>query len=296
VRIVSLLPSATEILFSIGAGDSVVGVTFECDFPPDARTRRIVSDTSLTPGLTPAEIDAEVRARLAAGQDLYTLDEGALREIDPDLVITQDLCAVCAVDITEVDQALEHLGCRADVLTLDPMTLEEVLLSIETVGRATRTEEQAAELVRSLRQRLDDIADAVKDQPRPRIAMLEWTAPPFSSGHWVPDLVEAAGAESVLGTSGSRSVQIHWEDLSNAQADIIVVTPCGFRLHGARKLAEEVIAEGVLPAGVPVWAVDADAAFVRPGPRLIDGVQAIAHIAHPASVEAPEGMQTLVRP
>jgi len=296
VRIVSLLPSATEILFAVGAGDSVVGVTFECDYPPDARTRRIVSDTTLTPGLTPAEIDAEVRARLAAGQDLYTLDEGALRDIDPDLVVTQDLCAVCAVAITEVDQALKHLGCRADVLTLDPMTLEEVLRSIESVGQATKTEEAAAELVLSLRRRLERIAVAVKDQLQPRIAMLEWTAPPFSSGHWVPDLVAAAGAESVLGTSGSRSVQVTWDDVAQSQPDIIVVTPCGFRLDGAAQLAEEVVAAGVLPAGVPVWAVDADAAFVRPGPRLVDGVQAIAHIAHPTLVEAPDAMQILVRP
>jgi iron complex transport system substrate-binding protein len=176
------------------------------------------------------------------------------------------------------------------------MTLEEVLRSIEVVGRATRTEERATALVSSLRQRLDNIALAVQDQPRPRIAMLEWTAPPFSSGHWVPDLVSAAGAESVLGTSGRRSVQVTWEDVAQTQPDIIVVAPCGFRLEGARQLAQEVIAAGALPRGIPVWAVDADAAFVRPGPRLIDGVQAIAHIAHPNLVEAPDALQVLVRP
>jgi iron complex transport system substrate-binding protein len=180
-------------------------------------------------------------------------------------------------------------------LTLDPMTLEEVLLSIEAVGRATASEDRASSLVRDLRQRLNDIAAAVTGQPRPRIAMLEWTDPPFSSGHWVPDLVTAAGAESVLGISGSRSSQVTWADLSNAHPDIIVVTPCGFRLDGAQKLADELVAAGVLPANIPVWAVDADAAFVRPGPRLIEGVQAIAHIAHPSLVEAPEGMQTMVR-
>jgi iron complex transport system substrate-binding protein len=153
MRIVSLLPSATEILFAVGAGDDVVGVTFECDFPPEARQRRIVSNTTLPDGLTPVQIDAAVRARLAAGEDLYTLDEGALRAMHPDLVVTQDLCAVCAVDIGEVDKALEHLGCRADVLTLDPMSLDEVLVSIETVGRATGTEGQAAVLVPPLRSR-----------------------------------------------------------------------------------------------------------------------------------------------
>ena len=148
MRIVSLLPSATEILFAVGAGDHVVGVTFECDFPPEARNRQIVSNTSLPSGLTPSQIDAEVRARLAAGQDLYTLDADALRAIDPDLVVTQDLCAVCAVDVSEVDQALDYLGCRAAVVTLDPMTLTEVLASIGTVGRATDTPEPAAALVR----------------------------------------------------------------------------------------------------------------------------------------------------
>jgi iron complex transport system substrate-binding protein len=205
VRIVSLLPSATEILFAVGAGADVVGVTFECDFPPEARQRQIVSNTTLAAGLTPAQIDAAVRARTAAGEDLYTLDEGALRVLDPDLVVTQDLCAVCAVDISEVDKALEHLGCRADVVTLDPMTLDEVLASIETVGRATGSEERAEALVRVLRRRLDEVAKLVAARRRPRMAVLEWTDPPFSSGHWVPDMVRAAGATAVLGDSGERS-------------------------------------------------------------------------------------------
>jgi iron complex transport system substrate-binding protein len=295
VRIVSLLPSATEILFALGVGPEVVGVTFECDFPPEARTRRIVSNTTLPEGLSPSEIDAMVRARMAAGEDLYTLDEGALRTIDPNLVVTQDLCAVCAVDIAEVDQALEHLGCRAEVLTLDPMTLDEVLESIETVGRATGTQERAAELVGSLRQRLQQVAVAVAPHDRPRVAVLEWTDPPFSSGHWVPDMVNAAGAESVLGIGGERSKRVEWETITAARPDVIVVAPCGYRLDGATELAEQLVQAGVLPAGVPVWAVDADAAFVRPGPRVVDGVETLAHIAHPGAVEAPAGMALLIR-
>jgi iron complex transport system substrate-binding protein len=295
VRIVSLLPSATEILFAVGAGADVVGVTFECDFPPEARTRRIVSNTTLPEGLTPSEIDAVVRARMAAGDDLYTLDEGALRDIDPDLVVTQDLCAVCAVDIDEVDKALEHLGCRADVLTLDPMTLDEVLGSIGTVGRATATEQRASELVASLRQRLDRIALAVSGRPCPRLAVLEWTDPPFSSGHWVPDMVAAAGAMSVLGVSGERSRQVDWSALTDARPDVIVVAPCGYRLDGAKKLALALVDADVLPPGVPVWAVDADAAFVRPGPRVVDGVETLGHIAHPDAVSAPAGMLVQVR-
>jgi iron complex transport system substrate-binding protein len=295
VRIVSLLPSATEILFSVGAGDHVAGVTFECDFPPQARNCRIVSTTSLPSGLTPAQIDAEVRARMAAGEDLYTLDADALRAIDPDLVLTQDLCAVCAVDVAEVDQALDYLGCRAEVVTLDPMSLGDVLDSIITVGRATATVAAATTLVDDLQRRLTAVARAVSGRGRPRMAVLEWTDPPFSSGHWVPDMVSAAGALSVLGDGGQRSRQIEWADLVSARPEVIVVAPCGYRLDGGRRLAEEVVAAGVLPVGVPVWAVDADAAFVRPGPRLVDGVEALAHIAHPEVCRAPDGLTWPVR-
>jgi iron complex transport system substrate-binding protein len=295
VRIVSLLPSATEILFAVGAGADVVGVTFECDFPPEARQRRIVSNTTLPEGLTPLQIDAAVRARLAAGEDLYTLDEGALRAMDPDLVVTQDLCAVCAVDISEVDKALEHLGCRADVLTLDPMTLDEVIASIEAVGRATATEERASALAMTLRRRLDQLACAVATRPRPRMMLLEWTDPPFCAGHWVPDMVTAAGGEAVLGASGTRSEQIEWAAVAASEPDVIVVTPCGYRLEGATQLAGQLLATGNLPPDVPVWAVDADAAFVRPGPRLVDGVETLAHIAHPDVVDAPPGLSLRLR-
>jgi len=292
---VSLLPSATEILFAVGAGDHVAGVTFECDFPPGARTRQIVSTTSLPTGLTPAQIDAEVRARMAAGEDLYTLDADALRAIGPDLVLTQDLCAVCAVDVAEVDQALDYLGCRAEVVTLDPMSLGEVLDSIATVGRATGTEAAATALVDDLQRRLERVARAVSGQRTPRMAVLEWTDPPFSSGHWVPDMVSAAGALSVLGTGGERSRQVEWADVASSQPDVIVVAPCGYRLEGARRLADEIVNAGALPTGIPVWAVDADAAFVRPGPRLVDGVEALAHIAHPEHCPATEGLAWPIR-
>ncbi len=290
----SLLPSATEILFAVGAGDDVLGVTFECDFPDEARTRRIVSTTALPEGLTPSEIDAVVRSRIAAGEDLYTLDEGALRALDPDLVVTQDLCAVCAVDIKEVDAALEHLGCTAEVLTLDPMTLDEVLTSVERVGHATDHAVAAKHLIARLRVRLDSVVSAVAGLGRPKVAMLEWTDPPFSSGHWVPDMVTAAGGRSVLGDAGRRSQQVSWDDVAEAAADLIVVAPCGYRLEGATELALQLVASGRLPKGVPVWAVDADAAFVRPGPRLVDGVEALAAIIHPGSVQLPEGMATAV--
>ena len=202
MRIVSLLPSTTEILFAIGAGEEVVGVTFECDFPPEARSRRVVSTSMLTEGLTPGEIDAEVRARMAAGEDLYRLDAGALGDLQPDLVVTQDLCAVCAVDVTTVAEALGHLGCDGRVLTVDPGTLAEVLESIVTIGGAAERDENARRVRGALQTRLDQVAAAVAGRRPPRVAVLEWTDPLFSAGHWVPDMITAAGG--VLGPRALR--------------------------------------------------------------------------------------------
>jgi iron complex transport system substrate-binding protein len=281
VRIVSLLPSTTEILFAVGAGDDVVGVTFECDFPPEARTRRIVSTSALTEGLDPAEIDAEVRSRMAAGEDLYHLDEGALQELAPDLVLTQDLCAVCAVDVATVDAALDHLGCQGSVLTVDPAGLADVLDSITEIGAATGRSARAHQLVGDLRERLARVADMVAGRSRRRVTVVEWTAPLFCAGHWVPDMVTAAGAISALGEPGQRSHPISPHDLIQAAPDIIVIAPCGYDLAGAAGLAAALVEESILPPGVPVWAVDADAAFVRPGPRLVDGIEALAGICHP---------------
>jgi iron complex transport system substrate-binding protein len=275
------LPSTTEILFALGAGDDVVGVTFECDFPVEARSRPIVSTSTLAPGLTPGQIDAEVRARIAAGEDLYHLDEGALQDLDPDLIVTQDLCAVCAVDIGTVDAALAHLGCDGRVLTVDPGTLADVLESITALGAATKRELAAAELVAGLQGRLGHVAAAVAGRPRPRVAVLEWTDPLFSAGHWVPDMIAAAGGHCALGTPGGRSVPVASDALARSDPDVIVVAPCGYNLAGACELATDLAGTGVLPPDIPVWAVDADAAFVRPGPRLVDGVEALAAICHP---------------
>jgi len=279
VRIVSLLPSATEILFALGAGEQVVGVTFECDFPPEARSRRIVSTSSLPEGLAPAEIDAAVAERMAAGEDLYKLDAGALSDLDADLVVTQDLCAVCAVDVSVVDDALAHLGCRAEVLTLDPMTLDEVLASVETLGKATGTEEAATALVRSLRGRLDAVRAAVVGRDPVPVMVLEWTDPPFTPGHWVPDMVTAAGGVPLLGAAGARSVRTSWPDVLAARPAVVVAAPCGFGLADSVRLADEVADR--VPDDVPLWAVDANASFARPGPRLVDGVEALAALLHP---------------
>ena len=280
MRIVSLLPSTTEILFAIGAGDDVVGVTFECDFPDEARGRRIVSTSAMPEGLSPAEIDAFVGAAMARGDDLYHLDEGALAGLDADLVVTQDLCAVCAVDVSVVDDALAHLGCSADVLTIDPHTLDEVLESIVTLGRATGHLAEAERLVDEQRRRLDDVRRETAGRARPRVMFLEWTDPPFAPGHWIPEMIEIAGGEPLLATSGEKSRRVPWEQVHAAEPDVVIVAPCGFDRDGARRLADDLVATGVLPAGVPVHAVDANASWARPGTRLPEGVEELAGLLH----------------
>jgi len=288
VRIVSLLPSTTEILFALGAGADVVGVTFECDYPAAARTRGIVSTSALPEGLSAADIDRVVTDRMHAGEDLYHLDDGALADLDADLVVTQDLCAVCAVNVSVVDEALKHLGCRANVLTIDPHTLDEVLESVITLGASSGCAEVASRLVDGLNERLDAVGAAVAGMPRPRALVLEWTDPPFAPGHWVPEMVTRAGGHSVVGTAGAKSSRMTWVDALAGRPEVIVVAPCGYHLDGATSLAEDMVAQGVLPEGVPVWAVDANASFARPGPRLVDGVEALAAIFHPDAVGAPD--------
>ncbi len=285
MRVVSLLPSTTEILFAIGAGDDVVGVTFECDFPEEARTRRIVSSTSLPEGLTPAGIDAHVAAAVAAGEDLYRLDAGALADLDADLVVTQDLCAVCAIDVSLVEDALTHLGCTADVLTFDPHTLEEVLASVLTLGAAVDRTTEADVLVASLRARLQAVADRVTGRvtgrgavERPRVVLLEWTDPPYAPGHWIPEMIVAAGGECVLGEAGAKSVRVEWQQVHDARPDVVLVAPCGYDRAGAQAQAEALVADGLLPAGVVVHAVDANAMWARPGPRLVDGIEELADL------------------
>jgi len=288
MRIVSLLPSATEILFQLGLGDDVVGVTFECDFPDEARTKRIVSTSALPEGLTPSQIDAVVKERMASGEDLYRLDRDAFADIDPTLVITQDLCAVCAVDVTKVDDAMAYLGCRAEVLTLDPMTLDEVIDSVRLVGEATGTEARALAVVNECHDRLAAVAVKLDGVARRPTLLLEWTDPAFTDGHWVPAMISAAGGKSVMGRPGKNSQGVSWDEIAACRAEVVIVAPCGFRLDGATRLAEDVVARGVLPAGAEVWAVDADAFVVRPSPRVVDGVEMFASILHPDRHGSPE--------
>jgi iron complex transport system substrate-binding protein len=292
MRLVSLLPSATEIVYALGLGDQLVGVTFECDEPQAARVEKTVVVGGLdTRGMTPRAIDDYVRGQLATDGNLYTLHEQALADLRPDLILTQDLCRVCALPSGQVEAALAYLGCQSQVLTLDPRTLAEVLDSIVTVGRATGVPGEAERLVAGLRGRLARVADRVAGQPWPKVAVVEWVDPPFTAGHWVPDLVTAAGGTPVAGRPGEPSVQASWAEIAAAGPDVVVVAPCGYHLAGAAEQART--AAGALP-GVPVWAIDADGIVVRPGPRLVAGVEALAALLHP-TVAAPAPPATLQR-
>jgi iron complex transport system substrate-binding protein len=228
----------------------------------------------------------EILFALGGSEDLYHLDEGALAGLDADLVVTQDLCAVCAVDVSEVNEALDYLACRAEVLTVDPYTLDEVLESIRVLGDATDTRARADELVATLSARLDTLAHRLAGRETVPTLVLEWTDPPFAPGHWVPDMVTRAGGTCVMGTGGERSFRTSWDEVAKTAPQIVVCAPCGFDLAGSSRLAEPVAAN--LPAGVPVWAVDANASFARPGPRLVDGVEALAAILHPDLCDVPD--------
>lgn len=283
MRIVSLLPSTTEIVFDLGLGESLLGVTFECNFPPEARHGREIVVGGLADGhdtklLTPGEIDALVRERLARGDELYRLDESALARCDPDLILSQDLCRVCAVPSGDVDEAVARLNCRATVLQIDPQTLDEVIASVQTVADAAGVPERGRNLVDSLNARLTRLAALVAGRVRPRVFVLEWIDPPFLGGHWVPDVVAAAGAEPVLVRPGAKSVPVSWADIAAAEPDHVVVSPCGYDLDGAADQARVVL--DLVPPGCGVWAIDADSVMVRPGPRLVEGAEAMAAAFH----------------
>jgi iron complex transport system substrate-binding protein len=281
VRIASLLPAATEIVTALGAADRLVAVTFEC--AEEARGHApVVVDTAIPGGLAPAEIDAWVRDRAARGLPMYELDRSALAAVAPDLILTQDLCQVCALPAGTVEDACRLIGTDAEVLSMDPHTLDDVLSSIEAVGRAAGVADAAAALTGDLRARLDAVEHAVAGRSRPQVLVLEWTDPPFLPGHWVPELVSRAGGTPVGGTVGGRSVSAEWDDLP--QADVVVVAPCGLGLEAAQEQCSTVAAR--LP-GVPLLAIDSGSFVVQPGPLLVDGIEALAWALHPDAVPEP---------
>jgi iron complex transport system substrate-binding protein len=296
VRIVSLLPSATEIVYALGLGEHLCGVSFECDYPEAARSVPVVSGTALpTDGsLSAQEIDAEVSARVAAGESIYTLDDNLIRAIDPDLILAQDLCRVCAVPSGAVEEALDVIGCHAEVVSLDPGRLGEVINCIGVVGAATGTSARADSLMQDLRARVDTIRGRTQRKSRPRVLVLEWADPPFNAGHWVPDMVEAAGGVPILAVAGARSRRLTWEEIASEPVDLTVFTPCGFDLDGAVAQASEFLSRPEAAGLGSIFAVDANAYFSRPGPRLVEGVELLAELFHPPEDgRAPNGAQPL---
>jgi iron complex transport system substrate-binding protein len=290
VRIASLVPSATELLFALGLGDQVVGVTHECDYPPEAATKPHLTRTVIPDGLSAAAIDAAVRDHVDAGHHLYDLDTEVLERLEVDLIATQAVCEVCAVSFDDVRAIAGQLPTRPEVISLDPSTLGEVLSDATRLGNATGAGAAAGRLRESLEERLEAVREAVAGAERPRMLALEWLDPPFVGGHWVPEMVEIAGGENALGEAGERSRTADWEELAAARADLVVVMPCGWDSARARSEALE-HEDRLRQLGVErVFAVDAAASFSRPGPRLVEGVELLAHLAHPDRLGPPEGV------
>jgi iron complex transport system substrate-binding protein len=290
VRIVSLVPHATELLFALGLGPEVVAVTHECDHPSAVRAVKRVTRDVLPAGLGAAEIDAAVRERTLRGEAIYELDREAVAALSPDLIVTQALCPVCAVSYTEVAELAKGMPSRPRVISLDPHTLGETLNDVHTLAEATGRREAAAELLGDTSARIDRVKLAVRGRPRPRVAALEWLDPVYIAGHWTPELIELAGGQSLLSSPGAPSATVSWGAVADARPEVVVVMPCGYdapRAHAeALAQASELAA---LDAG-RVVAVDASAYFSRPGPRLIDGLELLAHILHPEDVPHAPGI------
>ena len=285
MRIVSLVPSATEMLFALGLGSDVIAVTHECDYPEAARELPRVTRDALPPGLTSAEIDAAVKERTLAGESIYELDVETLRDLRPDLIVTQALCTVCAVSYDDVRQIAEEIDSRPRVISLDPHTVGEILGDARTLAQATDRKDAAVELVRDASARIDRVRLAVRDaRRRPRVAALEWLDPPFAAGHWTPQLIDYAGGEDVLGFPGERSEERTWDQVGISQPDVVIVMPCGFDAELAYREAEMHREQLAAIGAGEVVAVDAAAYFSRPGPRIIDGLELLAHILHPELV------------
>jgi iron complex transport system substrate-binding protein len=290
MRIASLVPSATESLFALGLGDEVVAVTHECDHPAEALRLPRLTRSVIPEGLQPREIDTMVREVTGRGDPLYELDEGQLADVAPDLIVTQALCAVCAVSYDDVRAVAGRLPSNPDVVSLDPSSLPEVLDDLVRLAEIAGVRERGGSLRAELQARLDRVRGSVAGEPRPRVVTLEWLAPPYAGGHWVPGMVEIAGGESVAGEPERDSKVVAWEELAAAGADVAVVMPCGLYAEEAAQQALDHRDELDALGAASIYAVDAASSFSRPGPRLIEGVELLAHLLHPDRVAAPEGL------
>ncbi len=287
-RIVSFLPAGTEMVHALGAGSELVGRSHECDYPTSVTRLPVVSRPALDlDAASPEEIDLAVAQRMDTGDTLYTIDEVLLRDLHPDVILTQNLCRVCAPSGDELTRAVRKFSLQPEVLFLTPRTIGEIENNILEVGRAIGRLEEAEALVRSNQERLARVRAAIKNAPRRRVVFLEWTDPLFCGGHWVPEMISLAGGEDPLGRAGEDSVRMDWDDVVNAKPEIIIVSPCGYRLDRSVELARQ-MREVV---GAEVYAVDANAYFARPGPRVVEGVELLAHLFHPDLVTWPHAEQ-----
>jgi iron complex transport system substrate-binding protein len=290
-RIVSFLPSATEMVFDLGLGDQLLAVSHECDYPAAARQKSVVVRPVLpVERMTQSEIDVQVTQRLRDGKSLYELDEGAIRELAPDLILTQDLCQVCAASGNEATQLLASLPHKPRVLSMTPKSLEGIFASVLDLGEATGTTVRARELIGAARARLERIAlRTQRADHRVRVFCMEWLDPPYCCGHWVPEMIDLAGGQDDLARRGTDSVRIAWEQVQSFAPEVLVVMPCGYGLTKAAALAQGLRAYPGwqdLPAvrGGEVYVVDANSYFARPGLRVVDGTELLAHLLHPRLV------------
>jgi iron complex transport system substrate-binding protein len=287
-RIVSFLPAGTEIAYALGAGDLIVGRSHECDYPAEVKRLPIVSKPALNlEGLSQEAIDSAVADRLHSGESLYQVDEILLRDLAPDVVLTQDLCQVCAPSGTELTRALKELPSQPNVLWLTPQNLAEIEQNILDVGTAVGRRDVAVQLIEQNQRRMAKVVEAVAGIPARRVVFLEWTEPLFCAGHWVPQMIEVAGGFDPLGKPGADSERLTWEDVVAAKPEMIIVAPCGYGLEQATALAR------TIPRidGAAVFAVDANAYFARPGPRVAEGMELLAHLFHPSRCDWPHDHQ-----
>jgi iron complex transport system substrate-binding protein len=292
MRIASLVPSATEMLFALDLGDDVVAVTHECDYPPGVEQLPHLTRSVIPEGLPPAEVDAAVRERTGRGEALYELDEATLRELDVDLIVTQAVCEVCAVSFEDVRAIAERLPTQPRVLSLDPSTLGEVIADLPRLAEAAGVESAGERLAEEAGARIEAVERAVEGAPRPRVAALEWLDPIYIGGHWVPQMIELAGGEDVLGLPGERSRTAEWTEVEAAAPEVILAMPCGYY---AEQAAAETVnhRERLARLGARVVAVDAAAYFSRPGPRLVEGIELLGHLLHPELVPAPPSRRSI---
>jgi iron complex transport system substrate-binding protein len=296
MRIVSLLPSATEICFALGLGDELVGVTHECDYPAGALAKPKVTASSANDGLSSREIDELVRSQLDNSGSIYTLDEAKLEELKPDLILTQRLCTVCAVSIDTVREVAARITSKPRVENLEPRNMNEVFETFRRVAEICGIAESASEKIAALQERLEKVRRLTKDKVKPKALVLEWIDPPFASGHWIPELIEIAGGENTVAFKWKPSREISWNDVREARADILISAACGFGIERQKKEVEIILTKlglSALPTGgtntPKVWICDGSQYFSRPGPRLVDTAEILAIIIHPELAAEYEG-------